>query len=70
MSPISPGDLPIVSKLSDGRLFFAAESGPFVLEDGAWVPADDGLKLADVWDSKLLPASEIRTLMESVTFPQ
>ena len=62
-------DLPLVSKLSDGRLLWLAEDNPKVLEDGSWVVPDE-LTFGAAFESKPLADSEIRDLVSKGMFSQ
>lgn len=63
-------DLPDVSRLADGRLFFMGDEGNWkVFEDGEWKDPK-GITLGMVTDSKPLRNSEIEDLMERGMLPQ
>jgi len=61
-------DLPLVSRLSDGRLLLLTRKSAKVLEGGSWVPAK-GVTFGAATESKPLSDSEIRDLMSEGILP-
>jgi hypothetical protein len=62
-------ELPSVSRLKDGRLFFMDKGRWLVSNNGSWVEPV-GIKLGAVTESKPLTDDEIRALASAGKLPQ